>query len=223
MRACLHGLNDFIWSVAGHFDRQAIGDIRDPTRLSKVFAAFRSPMFKHRIEFISWFADWLHGIMIFASYCPRHPERWGTGEAFKCSQTGCVLGYAYEYSRGAFRRGLQEANYWKQGRFGPHQSLLGEAQGLVRSAHALAALKIRFLNDLPYVLARLRTPGVRDVCIALYTMHPEAHHDETTLHFLRPGGPLRAAVGAMGQGGSTMSAELEFEVNALRHAPLDDA
>ena len=33
---------------------------------------------------------------------------------------------------------------------------------------------------------------------------------------------MRAAVDAMGQDGSNMSAELEFEVNALRHAPLDD-
>eukprot|EP00959_Pyramimonas_sp_CCMP1952_P148875 3114446-Pyramimonas_sp.AAC.1 len=72
---------------------------------------------------------------------------------------------------------------------------------MVRSTFALGKLKVKFLNDLPCVLARLHAPGVRDRCVMLFKYFPEAAHDEVTLRFLKVGSRLRAAVDAMAPDG----------------------
>ena len=99
---------------------------------------------------------------------------------------------------------------------------LHQAQDLVRSTFALASLKIRFLDDLPYILGRLHTPGIIAKCIELFNAHPAICHDSVTLAFMMPGSPLRAAVDNIDERGGNISPELEAEIDSIRFAPLDD-
>ncbi|CAK0908732.1 unnamed protein product, partial [Prorocentrum cordatum] len=222
LKECLDGLNGFIWSVRGHFDRQALGDVRDRVRVDQVLGALASPSFEYEFELIHWFASWMGRLMAFAGYCPCHPEKWNTGEKFSCERTGCVLGLAFDYSMAALRAGVAEANSWSADRFGPYPHLARDGQGMARATLALGALKVKFLDDLPYLIGRLGQPGIKDKCLILYNRHPPEHHDSTTLAVLQPGTALRAAVDAMGSDGSNMSPSLQREVDSIMFAPLDD-
>ncbi|CAK0790716.1 unnamed protein product, partial [Prorocentrum cordatum] len=48
-------------------------------------------------------------------------------EAINCTRSGCVLGFAFEHDLSKLRAGLNEANAWMEGRFGPDQQLLRQA------------------------------------------------------------------------------------------------
>ena len=120
---------------------------------------------------------------------------------------------------------LREANEWVaddwQGQVGLWQSL----QGCVRGAHALSMRKIRFLCDIPYLLARLAEPGIKDRCVAQFAAVPMAHHHRVSREFLEPGhvSGLFPLVHAINPEASNIDPRLQSEITSLARIPLDDS
>lgn len=97
-----------------------------------------------------------------------------------------------------------------------------ELQGCVRTSYHLASRKLLFLDRVPYLLARLGEPGVRERCVQEWeACEPRGRH-RVTREFLQPGGPLRGYIVAMASAvGGAMHPDLEREVRSLRAIPMD--
>ena len=120
------------------------------------------------------------------------------------------------------RAALFECNNWGANEFGGDIVFLGQVQGAMRYVYALGMEHSRVFGQVPYLLARLRQPGVRARALLQFDAAPEEAHDDVTLHFLSPTQRLRAHVDAMGDDGAGISPELDAELKAIEWAPLDD-
>ena len=122
------------------------------------------------------------------------------------------------------RQGLAEANAWNLAFFGGDADFLRSAQGCVRYILAFASIKIRYLNTLPWLLVRLRDPGIKAECQRQWNLVPPQQHHPLTRTFMDPTHPsgLAALVDEVDDLG-VCPARLEWELVKLDKIPLDDS
>ena len=86
----------------------------------------------------------------------------------------------------------------------------------------LGANKFSYLNQLPWLLARVLGPGVKGQCLQQWaSCRPEQHH-RLTRHFLSPASRLRQAIDYLHVERSNASQYLRDEVVPLAAFPMDD-
>jgi hypothetical protein len=101
-------------------------------------------------------------------------------------------------------------------------AVLSEFQGAVRMVVAFGREMFLYLDRIPYLLCRLRQPGIKDTCFQQFALRPMADHHRLSCEFLSPSQPLYADVRRVRDDGSGFSSQLDAEVNALEEIPLDD-
>ena len=84
--------------------------------------------------------------------------------------------------------------------------------------------KLAYLDVIPYLFARLDTPGVRDRCIAQWNAAPQEHHHEESRLWMDEASPLglRPLVDAVDDHGGNVDPVLQEEVDSLCNIPMDD-
>jgi len=152
-----------------------------------------------------------------------HADSWARGEKVKCWFQGRLLPQAWDKASRALRSALGESNSWGVHDYGGNAALLVQVQGCMRAVFAFGSEYIAPLNKVPYLLARLREPGVRDEAVRQYNAVAEALHDDTTVHYLSPSRFVRAEIDAMNVDGTGMSDSLEELVQVIEQIPLDDS
>ena len=90
---------------------------------------------------------------------------------------------------------LATGESWNRATWGGSEVFFTQAVGCVRSVFARSKLKIQFLDDLPYVLARLGVErGIGPKAIQQYDSASRQHHNKTSIEVCDPDSPLRAEI-----------------------------
>ena len=135
---------------------------------------------------------------------------------------GRRLPEAEMYVDSKLNAGLQASNLWNLNLFGGiSQEKLSMMQVCVRCTFVLAKIRHQYLSTVPWLLARLLQPGVKQRRIDLYNANTQ--HELLTHKFIHPDGELRAHVDALAPDGSGASELLAQEVKVLGNIPFDDS
>ena len=129
---------------------------------------------------------------------------------------------AYAYACARLRDGLHEAQEWAPSRWGGEASL-ADLLGCVRLISDYGAERMKYLDEIPYLLVRLEHPGVATRCLQQFASAPAQQHDRVSIHFLGSDSDLCGDVKAIRADGSNISAKLMLEIDSLKMASLDDA
>lgn len=220
---CCDALSGILDTLREHFDAQLFHESRDRTGISNMLTALNSGQWKDQFCFVHWLCKWLGGIMQWGRGCACHEKALRAGADIACDKKGRRLNEAFKFATHELQRGLEEANAW-----GPKSTSSGgsfwlECQAAVRATFELGTRKIKFLDKVPYLLARLAEPGVRQRCLDQWESCDPAGHHRVTVEFLSPAGALRRHIDAMNDDGTGMAPELVREVESLLCIPLDDS
>ena len=158
--------------------------------------------------------------MAWGSDCPIH----ALGECFAgCLLKGRRLHQAYSHVWTILQSGLEEANSWTDYTWGLGVGTAARLQGAVRMVYHAAQQRLRWLNRIPWLCARIGEPGVAERCLAQWASAPAASHHRVSVRFVAPGGPLRDHVIAVQPDGTNVSPELAVARDWLRNCSLDDS
>ena len=92
----------------------------------------------------------------------------------------------------------------------------------MRACANLGKRKVAHLDRVPYLLARLDQPGIRDRCLEQWQEVSAAEHDLVTREFLDPSMRLRSFVDDIGDDGTIPSVILRYEVKSIQNVKMDD-
>ena len=89
----------------------------------------------------------------------------------------------------------------------------------------LARAKIRFLDIVPYLFARLDEEGVRDRCVDQWLAAPAAAHHRVSREIMDPShdSGLRALVDDVALDGSNINPRLQAVIASIQRIPMDDS
>lgn len=223
LHTCLKGLLPFLDSLIAHFDPSPFERSREQANMSLIVGALRSPEWRLQCDFVFWFTEWLTHLMEWGCGCACHEVQLRQGADIDCPRKGRRLHEAHMHLTAEMRRALDTANSWTVETWGCGPDFLAQAQGCVRLVYAMGGEKFEFLSKLPYLLAQLHLPGVRDRALEQWRSAPPAAHHRVSREFLADGSPLRAQIERMNSDGSGMAPALKAEVESLRAIPLDDS
>lgn len=215
-------LSGFLTSLAENFDPEPFKDQRDKVEFKNVLAALKSPQWHNMFSFVRWYTEWLTPLQEWIGGCPCHePQEEGAKD---CPRKGRRIVEAHTHAVQILDAGLADANDWLVARFGGDVDLWREGQGVVRFTVALAKEKIGHLDKVPYLLARLSEPGIRDRCLEQFQRAAPSEHHRVTRWFVDPdhAQSLRQDIENMSADGSNMSPALEMAVESLKWVPMDD-
>ena len=206
-------------SVVAHFDPEPFARGRERSLLNRMLTALRSRFWRLRFNFIIWFTDWLCGLTQWASGCACHEELLRRKEKVDCPYKGRRLPEAYGHAMSTLRDGLKQANEWSAYFWG----LPGDwamFQGCVRNTFLQGSRKFDFLDKVPWLIARLAEPGVRDRVRAQWAGTAAHHHHRATVAFMTEFG---AELDLIGDDGEGISERLSRELKSWCCIPLDDS
>ena len=99
---------------------------------------------------------------------------------------------------------------WQASRFGGW-AMLQQCQGCARACYWMAVERLQVFDRVPFLLARLDEPGVRNRCLAQYRSCAARLHHRVSFDFLDVDGSLFNDVMSMDDDGSNMSPQLTRE------------
>ena len=119
---------------------------------------------------------------------------------------------------------MQEVNSWQAARLGGNTELLRQGQACMQGTTALVLEKLKYLDEIPYLLARVNEPGIAARCLAQFAEDVDsgATHDPVTLELLAEGSALRQEIERTAHEGAEMGPQLRREWETLRLCPIDD-
>ena len=195
LAGCVH-------TLAEQWDYKAFERSRDSATVRTANEAFAGNMWRRQFDFIQWLSSWLLGISSWVGGCPCHVP--GDADAEGCSMKGRRLKQAWAFVSQELGRGLAEANAWTEATWNLGLPFCLQAQAAVRIAYRLGHDKYAWLDDIPYILARLDEPGVAQRALQQYSMHGEGAHHRVSRAVLGEGRPLRLAVQSVLPDGSNI-------------------
>jgi len=217
-----------IGTLAAHWDSSIFDRARDPVTLKNAGKALASASFRWQFEFVVFYTEWLCTIQSWGKGCAQLEQARAAGTESQLSdrdrmQCGRRLHEAERYVHAELNRGLLEANAWTVDSFGFGCSFL-ELESLkvcCRASFALAHKRHKYLSLLPWLLARLDEPGIKQRCIAQYESHRD--HHPMTHFFMSHGGQLRSAVDLIRPDGTGCSDPLMYWIQIIRQISVDDS
>ena len=99
-----------------------------------------------------------------------------------------------------------------------------QGQAAVRSLCAGGRAAVRYLNKVPWLLARLDQPGVRAQVVRQWAAVPRERHHPLSVFFLDPleSNGLRPDVDLITDDAQNISPRLRTEIGKLQNIPMDD-
>jgi hypothetical protein len=213
-----------IWQTfRTNFDASWFASMRDRVGLRKVLECIDSPLFHAQLRLVTWICKLTTGLTDWIGGCDCHGEEQRAGTTVVCHRRGRRVHSAYLHAKATLEGGLTVCNAWTLGFCDGDADLLRHGQGCVRGLVVLAFKKLDFLNCVPWLLARLDEPGVKDLAISQFESELPCRHHRVTHEFLNPSENLRAHVDAIDDHGCGLSVALVVEVKSLQDMPMDDA
>ena len=209
-------------SLSAHFEPDLFKNAADPVTMKRCAQALRSPHWISCFEFVFWYCYWICSIQSWGGGCACH----SADDTAVCKFKGRRLEEAETFVEGELERGLIEANGWSEQHFFGQAGTLADLlqlQVCVRGAVHLARMRFDYLGKLPWLIARILHPGVRERCIEQFESAPADRHHRVTLHFLLPGSPLRQAIDQLTPACDNAAQFLRDELQAMTALPMDDS
>ena len=168
------------------------------------------------VRFRGVFCEWLDELMRWVGAC-RH----NCAEGVACFFRGRLLKKAYDTGMRILKEGLDAANDWSMLKFGGMVDVWQEAIACARGTYAAGVDFLSYLNQLPWILVRLDTPGIKAQVLRLWALKPKERHHPLTREFLDPehDSGLRAMVDNMNEDGSGVDGPLQEAICALENIP----
>lgn len=196
---------------------------RDQSGLKKVCAAIDSDDFTNKFTHIHWIATCLHSMSIWIGGCSCHSEELISGMAITCRRKGKRVVEAYEFAVTTLGDMRREAETWTVAAFANNLTLMQQFVGAVRFAWSLGLEKLRFLDRVPWLFARLEQSGVRDRCLEQWrSAAPHLHHKVSRL-LLENESDYLADVQNMNADGTGASVKLKHMISRIQGMSLDDS
>ena len=223
---CCVALRGVFRTLSEHFDATPFATLRDRASLQLVVQALRSSAWADQFRFVAWFCQWLGHLLSWVGGCPCHGEEFAHNDrqrrAWVCSMKGRRLPEAYEKAMSQLRWGLEQANNWEFGFF-TDNALLTQCQGCVRAVYSAGVAKFRFLDEIPYLCARLRQPGIAKRCVDQWHASPAAAHHRVSHEFLSEASVFRKHIDEIDEHGGSIAPPLDAQIRSLSLIPLDDS
>ena len=211
-------------ALAANFDPAPFRN-EDKSKLRKVCFALSNNAWALQFSFVTWLAGLLGDLLQWGGGCECHEAERLRGEAVGCPNAGRRLRSAYQKACQVVTAALREANAWVAADWGGLPLLVASLQGCVRGMCALSLRKIAYLDRIPYLLARLCEPGIRQRCEAQWAAVPPEGHHRVSHEFLNPAhdSGLQPLVAAINPDGANVDPRLRDEIRSVERIPLDDA
>ena len=110
------------------------------------------------------------------------------------------------------QEGVSAAESWSALNFNGDVRLWQDCLGLVKYVAHLGKKKLGHYAQIPYLLASLDLPNVRDEALCQYSSAPRELHNRVSINFLDPSGLFYSDVMDMRSDGSGMSFRLQAAV-----------
>ena len=212
-------LRPLLGGLAEHFDpNPLIHGSRDPAGLHSMTDSLRSAQWRRRFEYVAWFSAWLDSLSQWIGGCPCHERERMEGQAIECPYAGRRLPEAAAKSSSILRAGLDAANGWSEEYWGlpaEHDDMVG----VVRATFLLAERKTAFLGRLPWLIAQLPAPGVKERIQQQWREAPREHHHRATQLFMDD---FAAELDDIDEHGEGVSDRLRSELECWAGIPMDD-
>jgi len=220
---CTSSLQSLLATLTAHFDPELFKGAREGSRLDKVCEALFSAVWQKQVVFVHWLCQWIKQIMNYATGCSCHEAELLRGEAVNCWWKGRRLSLAFGFATRSLGAGLEEANSWLPSTHDCGEVFWRQTQGVVRQVCVLAKRKIAFLDQIPYLFARLDEPHVAARCLAQWDAIADARqHHRVSAEMLAPGSHWRPQVEAIQPDASGISPALRQEIRGFQCVPMDD-
>ena len=158
------------------------------------------------------------------SGCCCHAAELKRGEQVECWRKGRRLQAAWGHASRQLNAGLLEAESWGPSEFHPLDiEFMSECQGVVRLVVGVAFEKLRFLDRLPYLLARWGEGNIRERALEQFASVPVDRHEPITLEFLEIGSKLRDLIDRETEAGALQHREFQIALAEIRNIPFDDS
>ena len=223
LRAACLAIDGVLETIREHFDHRQFKNAKDPITMKKAADSLASPSWMSDFKFVLWFTQWICEIQSWGKGCSQQEAAKAEGHThYDHMHNGRRLPEAEMYVDSKLNAGLQASNLWNLSLFGGiSQEKLSMLQVCVRGTFVLAKIRHQHLSTVPWLLAMLLQPGVKQRCIDLYNANTQ--HEPLTHMFLHPDGELRAHVDALAPDGSGASELLAQEVKGPGNIPFDDS
>lgn len=216
-------LSGVLDTLRHHWSPSFFDGAKDAKTLKRACAAVNSVAWRWQFCFVHWLCNWLCSIQSWGKGS-KQLEAARSGESVEVDAMGLGrrLADAEEFVARSLRNGVSEVSGWDVNFF-PGASLAEVAglQACARAAYVLADKRFKYLSHLPWLLARLEQPGVRDRCVALYNSHRQ--HVPLTEKFMDPAQDLRADIDRLSPTGSGASPLLKSWIQVIQNFPMDDS
>ena len=219
---CLKSLDTFLGSLVRVYEPGPFKKSRDTVRHKAVTEALASPEWLNQFQVLKFYCGVMTDLLEWCGGCRCHGSNSSSSDRAQCLYKGRRLDEAFLHARAHLRLALDEINSWEPRMVGGDIDLLRQIQAVMRGTWMLSCEKIQFLDELPYLLARLHQPGVRDECLRQWEeVSPDAQ-DSVSAEFLQESSPLRNDILSMGSDGSGMTERLRQAFDSIRQVPIDD-
>ena len=166
-------LSKVLGSLRVHFDVSLYANARDPERFKKAASAISSAAWAWQFKYISWFCNWICEIQAWGKGSKeieaKRQSGYDDGAAIDPMMTGRRLSEAEVQIQKHMQAGLDESLSWDLNSFtGCSHDDFQYILVSVRSAYSIATKRFEYITLLPWLLARLPEPGIRDRCVTQY-------------------------------------------------------
>ena len=221
-------LHDICKGLVGCFRSLAVLEpklftyMRDKSDCVIFFGCLRSAAWLDKLLIIEWFAHWLTPVQKWIGSCSctvhdRDSIDFDPVSKKSCKRKGRLLSRAYPYGCQALRDGVDEAQAWTVESFKLDHQLWIQTVGAARYASDLARKKLHDLDCIPWLLARLLEPGVKEEVLRQFAEAPIESHHPVSLEFLMPGTSMRMHVDDLNDDCDNAHALLLREVESLNN------
>ena len=195
---------------------------RDQSCIGLALRALASREFASHFNFVHWFTIELTDLMWWGSTCLCHEHIRGQPIP-ECDHKGRLITVAFDKCTRVFDAMIQYGNSLTVQQFGGDIQKLARAQGMINMVVGTGRRKTQFLDEIPYLLARLGEEGVKQRVLQQWNQVPPAgHHDIACFEFLGATSQLRPLIDALPDGACVLPPLLHEAVMSLRYIPFND-
>ena len=220
---CAAVIDGFFLSLRGRINWTEFSKSKEPQQVSDAKEAFQDSAWYRQLRLVIWLSRWVTENQNWIGGCRCHEEQLLAGEEVECWMKGRRICEASDKIKQEIASALSECNSWRAPDFDGDVPLLVEATGCARMVVALAQEKFSWVSKVPYILARLGEPNIRDEALRQFASVPLDRHHRISVLFLEESGSLGRAVRSMSADGTGMTSELALAVRGLSLIAMDDA
>ena len=188
LHACCKSTMSVFDTLKLHRDKLlAQKNTRDQALLRKFKEALHDQAWEDRFRAVAMYTAWVVSLQKWGAGCLCHRDELVAGKSVACNRKGRLVHMAFDHASRHFTSGMEQASAWTPASFNGRQDLQVDVLGLYRRTQATGLLKLDWLECIPWLLAKLPFPGVRDRVLRQWESVPSERHHAISNMWLEQG------------------------------------